>query len=169
MDYFTAGAYAVTICTYDRRNLFAYDQDGQLALTEIGRLVADSWMKLSRYKPNTFPDHFAVMPDHFHGIVLLNLPYCEGFEPGIVANLSKSIKSFKQFTTRDAQVIHRRRHGANSYLRLWQKSFHDSVIRDEKHLYSVRKYILSNPLSWRIGKYGLQTTGSMVNFCGPEL
>lgn len=95
------------------------------------------------------------MPDHFHGIILLNLPFCDGIVEGSLANLSDVIKSFKQYTQTQALKLYREIHGPNSYLKLWHKSFYDTKMKDDIHLYHTRMYILNNELSWKLGKYGI--------------
>jgi REP element-mobilizing transposase RayT len=38
----------------------------------------------------------------------------------------------------------------NSYHTIWQKSFYDHIIRDEKDLQRIREYIYNNPLKWEL-------------------
>ncbi|MCB1222155.1 MAG: transposase [Planctomycetales bacterium] len=158
-DYSTPGAYVITIATLQRRKVLAVERSGCLELTEVGREVAECWRGLGRYHANTLIDHFAVMPDHFHGIVFLNLPWLEGYRADRQTNLCNLVKSFKNHTQKLANEILVVRRGGNGYFHLWQKRFYDTVIRDETHLYRARKYVLQNPLAWRIGRFGIPEGG----------
>lgn len=70
-DYSSAGAYFVTICAQHRECLFGDISDGELILTDAGRMLETIWQEL----PNRFPtielDEFIVMPNHFHAIILM--------------------------------------------------------------------------------------------------
>jgi putative transposase len=70
-DYSQAGAYFVTICTYHRQLLFGEIHDGEMQLNASGRMVSAQWLQL----PYRFTDlelgEFVVMPNHFHGILVI--------------------------------------------------------------------------------------------------
>ncbi|MCB1185816.1 hypothetical protein KDL29_01505 [bacterium] len=149
-DYSTPGAYHISISTKDRVRWLAFNAEDGLALTEIGIAVANSWRSLEQATPNAVPDYFAVMPDHFHGIVQINLPYLPGFDPGIRADLRNVMRCFKQYTQHLARKLLMDRGEWQEGTRIWQSSFYDNMIRDEKHLYLARKYVLENELAWRL-------------------
>jgi REP element-mobilizing transposase RayT len=149
-DYSLPGAYHITIATRNRKPLLAYARDGQLQLSRIGKEVARAWHTIDNASPNGFPDCFAVMPDHFHGIVMLNLPFMEGFDAEVRADLRNVVRCFKQYTQHLTRGILLERGEWQEGFRLWQTRFYDSVIGDEKHLYNTRNYILQNELAWRL-------------------
>jgi REP element-mobilizing transposase RayT len=74
-DYTQAGAYFVTICTQDRACLFGEIIDGQMRLNAPGQIVHDEWLRTGALRPNVELDAFVVMPNHFHGIIVLD-PDC---------------------------------------------------------------------------------------------
>ena len=81
-DYSQAGAYFVTICTKDRQCLFCEIQQGQMNLNDLGRLVSDAWDDLPNHYGQIELDAVAIMPNHFHGIILLfDTPVGTGFKP----------------------------------------------------------------------------------------
>jgi REP element-mobilizing transposase RayT len=128
-DYARGGAYFVTVCAGRRGTVFGTVAGGAVALNELGIVVARCL--------DTVPDHHRVrldsamvMPDHVHAIVVL-------LEDGVVA-LSTVVGTFKAAVTRTTG-----RRG------LWQRGFHDHVIRDEADLDRVRRYIAENPVRWR--------------------
>jgi len=73
-DYSQPGAYFVTICAYQRQCMFGDIVDGQMRLNQYGAIVADEWQKSSTIRQEIELDEWVVMPNHFHGIVIINNP-----------------------------------------------------------------------------------------------
>ena len=71
-DYRQAGVYFVTICTHNRRYLFGKVKDGQMHLNAYGRIVLSKWRALPRHFQNLRLGAFVVMPNHVHGILIIN-------------------------------------------------------------------------------------------------
>ena len=71
-DYNSNGAYFITICTQNRVHYFGEIQDGQMILSEIGKLVHQFWMEIPNHFPHIRFGEFVVMPDHMHGILILD-------------------------------------------------------------------------------------------------
>jgi len=77
-DYGTSGCYHITICTKNRICYFGEICDGQMQLSEIGKIAKTEWLKTTelRCDMNLWLDEFVVMPNHFHGIIGIgNNPY----------------------------------------------------------------------------------------------
>ena len=70
-DYSENGAYFVTICTQDRAVLFGEIEDGEMRCNEAGDMVAKWWQELENKFPHIALDTWIVMPDHFHGIIVI--------------------------------------------------------------------------------------------------
>ena len=70
-DYSQAGAYFVTIVTQDRACLFGEVVDGEMGLNDAGRMVEKWWAELHHKFPNVQTDEFVIMPNHFHGIIMI--------------------------------------------------------------------------------------------------
>jgi len=71
-DYSEPGAYFVTICTHGWQCLLGSVTDDQVILTRFGEIVRTVWCDLPAHVPNIELDAFVVMPNHFHGILLIN-------------------------------------------------------------------------------------------------
>jgi REP element-mobilizing transposase RayT len=71
-DYSSVGAYFVTVCVQERLCLYGDIVDGVMCLNDAGRMVADWWFKLPDKFPGVAVDEYVIMPNHFHGIVILN-------------------------------------------------------------------------------------------------
>jgi len=133
-DYSTPGAYFVTACTHNRKCIFGTIQDHQVALSPAGRIVENSWHELREHYRGLELDVFVTMPNHVHGIVFL----ADG-----APTLSEIIRGFKTYSARHANAL---RDTAGQPV--WQRGFHDHIIRNEKTLSMVREYIVNNPAKW---------------------
>lgn len=72
-DYRQAGAYFVTICTYQRLCVFGDVINGVMQLSQSGEIVKTVWHELPLYYRNVTLDQFVVMPNHIHGIIFLDV------------------------------------------------------------------------------------------------
>ncbi|OGR07662.1 MAG: hypothetical protein A2511_16940 [Deltaproteobacteria bacterium RIFOXYD12_FULL_50_9] len=70
-DYAEVGAYFVTICSQGREGVFGEIVDSEMQMNEAGRMVEAVWQGLSDRYPQLCIDEFVVMPNHFHGIVVI--------------------------------------------------------------------------------------------------
>jgi len=132
-NYKSPGFYAVTICSFNRRRFFAVI-DGPLAVpTPIGEAVLDCWKHLSECFPTINTDCFQIMPDHIHAILELT--------SGQGPSLSTVVSSFKSGASK---LIHQN-HFLDQRQEVWQRGFHDRIIRNEAELLGLRQYILDNP------------------------
>ena len=170
-DYASAGTYFVTMPTLERGNHFGRVIDGDMRLNKAGGMVADTWMGLPRRFPGIVLDAFVVMPDHLHGIVIIggrapcadarrgwnDLQTGGGTEatPGSPSPnerapaLGDIIGAFKSITTLEyARGV--RTSGWDPFPgRLWQRGYHDSIVRTAASHERIRHYILDNPRKWR--------------------
>ena len=163
-DYTQAGAYFVTIVVSDRECLFGDISDDEMRLNNYGRVVAAEWQKIPARFPHVTTDVSIVMPNHMHGIIVINgkgeasannipsscLSGNEGFAPArptgtTSGSLGAIVQNFKSTSTRQINVL---RHAPG--LPLWQRNYYERVIRDERELNRIREYILNNPLKWAL-------------------
>lgn len=148
-NYSNHGYYFITICTKGNRRLFGEITDSRIILNQFGKIIEECWQDLPNHYPNCELDYYVIMADHFHGILVLDnrrersktLPYKKHY------GLSEIIRGFKSFSARKINNI------LDSKERFhWQRSFYDRIIRNEKELYQIRKYITQNPMKWEIEK-----------------
>ena len=71
-DYSQAGAYFITICTQDRTCLFGDVVGGEMRLNDAGRMVEQWWCEINRKFPWVETDEHIIMPNHFHGIIVIH-------------------------------------------------------------------------------------------------
>ena len=71
-DYRNAGAYFITICTKDRRHFFGEVKDQQMVLSTMGAVVQGFWFEIPKHFDHVRLGEFVVMPNHIHGILILD-------------------------------------------------------------------------------------------------
>ncbi|MCK5416695.1 transposase [Candidatus Parcubacteria bacterium] len=71
-DYATDGWYFVTICTKNKFPYFGEIINGKMVLNEIGDIIKSEWLKTGIIRKNVIIDYFVTMPNHFHGIVVID-------------------------------------------------------------------------------------------------
>ena len=70
-DYSQAGAFFVTICSWNKQCLFGDVVDSDMRLNVIGRIAEEQWQAIPQRFPDVELDAFVVMPNHIHGIVVI--------------------------------------------------------------------------------------------------
>jgi REP element-mobilizing transposase RayT len=70
-DYAQAGAYFVTVCAQGRQCLYGDITDDIMHFNDAGRMVERWWLELNHKFPTVETDEYSVMPNHFHGIIVI--------------------------------------------------------------------------------------------------
>lgn len=149
-DYSSHGAYFVTICTHNRKQILSHITVGQgLApaeneLTAYGKIAEEQLLNLGKRYANIKIDKYVIMPNHIHIIVLIeNYPdksdYTAGASP--CPTLSDVICTYKSLTARLCKKVY-------PIEKVFQNSFHDHIIRNEKDCEKIWEYIENNPCKW---------------------
>jgi len=143
-DYREPGWYFVTICAQHRRCLFGTVHRSNVALSLAGEMVANELSALPSRFDNVRLDAWVVMPNHLHAIAILDP---SGGDRSLVS-LSDVVGAYKRMTThRYIQQV--QESGWPLFPgRLWQRSFHDRMIRDDRHFDRLRGYVEANPFLW---------------------
>ena len=144
-DYAQSGAYFVTLVSRNRLPLFGRISEGELLLNDTGKSIADAWEWLAKRYPHVNLDEYVVMPNHFHGIIVLTNDGQIGGHSNHIKKkpLGRLVAAFKTVTTKQINILQN-----TAGQPMWQRNFYEHVIRDEAELDRVRKYIADNPLNW---------------------
>ena len=149
-DHSQAGAYFVTICTHDR--------ELSLQAGPVRDVVRSAWCGLPARFPGVALDEFVIMPNHIHGIIILEGGAASGAPTvlgaasstptvlGAVSSaptLGRVVRAFKSISGIEANKALGR-----SNLPFWQRSYHEHIIRDDEELNAIRQYIQANPGNW---------------------
>lgn len=152
-NYSQDGAYFVNLVSRDRTRRFGEVIDGEVLLNRYGQIVDQTWRWLEDHYPHVSLDAYILMPDHLHGIIVLN-----GDRRGVSRNaptldgvrerehqkpLGQIIGAFKTVSTKRVNLTNGGVTGP-----LWQRNYWERVIRDDKELVFVREYIRNNPTRW---------------------
>jgi putative transposase len=163
-DYSQPGIYFVTLCIHRRECLLGEVIEGVMQLSSAGRIVEKEWLRNALVHRNVELDAFVIMPNHLHGLVILtdnpkavpsggdlpgNLNSIKGYvqtsrpKGPVSGSLGAIIGQFKSLSGKQINRI-RKSPGVS----VWQRDFHDHIIRHEVALENIRKYIVKNPQRW---------------------
>ena len=137
-DYSQPGAYFVTICTEGRQCFFGQIVEGEMHLSDVGQMVQRLWCAIPERFPYVEIDHFIIMPNHLHGIIVLNP---DEHTKNCSATLGLVLRRFKALTTRSIRTT-------NESQFEWQRNYHEHIIRNGTNLNHIRQYIIDNPIKW---------------------
>ena len=156
-EYAQAGAYFVTLCADQRVCLFGDVVDGEMRLSEAGRIVHEEWLRTEAIRSEVELDVFQVMPNHFHGIVIItDLVPPNQETPGVAGahgraplrrapkSLGSLVAGFKSAVTKNINQM-RRTPGRP----VWQRNYYERVIRNQGELEGIQDYIVGNPAKWQ--------------------
>jgi putative transposase len=154
-DYTQPGAYFITVVTNQRACILSQIGDGLTNLSPVGRLVEQEWLRLPLRFSHTHLDVYTVMPNHLHGIIVIDQDpsggetrhgqypaTAEAFAKPVPGSIPTMIRSFKSATTSQYRKLNR------SHEVLWQRNYFERVIRNDGEWQRIRDYILANPLNW---------------------
>ena len=140
-DYSLCGAYSLTICTHRHQHLLGkinHDQQtNSLKLSDMGLIV----QKILEDLPEQFPEFeiliYSIMPNHIHLLVAKSASCVQRSY-----TVSDFVCALKSLATKEIRVNHPRS-------KIWQESFHDHIIRNEKDLVKHWDYIDQNVSNWQ--------------------
>ena len=128
-----------------------------MQLNNFGRIVFEEWNLTKHIRDNVELDYFVIMPNHFHGILIIThksehswgvsqYAPTDGFKSPS-QTLGAIIRGFKGSVTKQINELR----GTPSKS-VWQRNYYERVIRSEQELYNIRNYILNNPRKWELEK-----------------
>jgi putative transposase len=172
-DYAAPGSYFVTIDTHRMKCLFGKIVNGVMRLNDYGEIARAEWLKTASIRPEIVLDEFQIMPNHIHAIVMIMdyddfagatrrvAPTTPADHPAATINrrvtptdksttlVSRSIGAIMaQYKSIVSKRINRIRRTPGA--KLWQRNYHDHIIRNDGELSRIRKYIRDNPMRWEL-------------------
>ena len=170
-DYSSEGAYFVTICTHERQHLFGEIVGGNMILNEIGKIVLAQWQKIPGRFMHVELDEFIVMPNHLHGILIINdwneghpqgVPVRAGLAPalglvhpsdevfayeGCAPKLGDIIGAYKSLVANDCLKSFKSRHQTMG--KIWHRNYYEHIITTDHEYEQIAEYIYFNPQNWQ--------------------
>ena len=143
-DYSSNGAYFITICTHQKKNLFG----------PVGMESISAWM-IRKVFEETIAEHsavscpqYVVMPNHFHALIVI-----ERKDKETAPTIMQIVQSFKRKST--IRYIEMVKQGLVPPYdeHIWQRSFYDHVVRNREDFLDIWKYIEENPIKWEQDRF----------------
>ena len=146
-DYSQNGAYFITICTKNREELLSEIIVGtgvldcpQNILKDYGKIANNHLENMSNFYDKIKIDKFVIMPNHIHILIQIfetdKLNGQSGTPVPTNSLIAQFVSTYKRFCNKE--------YGKN----IWQRSYHDHIIRGEKDYQKIWQYIDTNPLKW---------------------
>ena len=113
-----------------------------------GEIVIEEWQRTPLLRPYVILDVYVLMPNHFHGLIVIDRPAVD-----VTLPLSSTLKSaslgsvmgqFKSAVTKRFQLLE-----TVPEFPIWQRNYYEHIIRDEHDEHRIRGYIASNPEHWK--------------------
>jgi REP element-mobilizing transposase RayT len=180
-DYGWNGAYFITICTQNREHFFGEIKNGKMILSHQGVIADILWHEIPNHSPFADLGDFVVMPNHIHGILILNKPGGDGGDVSVVQTLhATSLQSQSQSQSQlqlqpplkneKMATISPKSNSVSTIIRSyksavtkhanrlgfengWQPRFHDHIIRNDAEYQRISNYIINNPDNWKDDKF----------------
>ena len=154
-DYSQNGVYFVTVCTKDKKcvlgKIISPSDVGEAALCLPKNHLSRYGIAVEKYINNVCNvydgvtiDKYVIMPNHFHMLLVINST--NGRQGAASPTVGEIVKGIKSLSTKHT--------GAD----LFQRSFHDHIIRNDEDYSKIWEYIDTNPLKWELDKYYLNIT-----------
>ena len=136
-DYSQCGAYFVTICTQNRRPILSniVGDDAHIVPKRYGQ-IAEKYLKNAAEI-----EKYVIMPDHIHMLIRLEEQGAEKRSPQ-ASRIASIVRSIKTLTTKEIGEP------------IFQRSYYDHVIRNQRDYNETWEYIENNPRKWMLTKQG---------------
>ena len=129
-DYATANFYFITICTDSKRTIFG--KPGQL--NSLGLIAESCILQIEKIYPGVRVDNYIIMPNHVHAIIVID-PLEDA------PALTNIVGCYKTAVTKQIRQIY-------PNIVVWQRSFYDHVIRNQKSYEKIWEYVQFNAQKW---------------------
>src|SRR5690554_3922657 len=162
-DYGSDAAYFITTCTYDRKHFFGEIKNGKMQVSPVGAIAHVLWFEIKNHAKHIELGEFVVMPNHVHGILILNGNNRGNVNGRDVAcnvptetettknekmsaispksnTISSIIRSYKSVVTKYCNQL--------ELPFAWQPRYHDHIIRNDESFLLISEYIKNNPAYW---------------------
>lgn len=148
-DYSRNGAYFITICTQGRQQILwesdTFTEDDNVGasiarpqraptLSKTGKVVEQCIWEIPAHYPHISVEKYAVMPNHIHLLLLIQRE--PDGRPMVAPTVSTVMQQFKGIISKQLSRS------------IWQKSFHDHIVRTEHGYAQIWQYIDTNPQLW---------------------
>lgn len=156
-DYSQTGAYFVTVCAHNHELLFGHIAEERMILNDAGKFANKCWLEIPEHFPHVTLDKFIVMPNHIHGIIIIDTMNDVGVQN--VEPLRKQNKYQQIIPKSIGSIIRGFKIGVTKWFRsntniynVWQRNYYEHIIRNEDGLNRIREYIINNTIQWQFDR-----------------
>ena len=149
-DYSQAGYYFITICVKDKHEMLGRIAVGDgvldvpfIQLSEYGKITDKHISSINSHYNHIEIQKYVIMPNHIHMIVVVECGTSRTPSP-TNSTIPSLVSTLKRFVNKDC--------GFN----MWQRSYHDHIIRNKEEYHRIQKYIDENPAKWESDCYFLK-------------
>ncbi len=163
-NYDKPGWYFITVCSEDKGDIFGVVKNNKIIVNKCGAVVGNKIGEIKNHFIDLNVDDYVIMPNHVHLLIWVKFSVGNAYmhsKNGKEVNrnwernaymrsvlpvkrsdmlIPKVIQNFKAAVSRELEV------------RIWQKSYHDEIVRNKEMLERIRKYIKDNPKNWNSDK-----------------
>lgn len=164
--YGAPGNFFITICTQNRENYFGHGEwetpvgtqpvgmqsvgsqyvvslrVARVQLTPIGKIARQYWLEIPNHFPFVVPDEFVIMPNHVHGILLIDKRGYRDRKPNAFSSQSQNLHQLYEDIRQQEKIMQR-----SMVLNSWQSRYYERILRLHE-IEPCRKYIQNNPKKW---------------------
>jgi len=169
-DYSQAGLYFVTICVQNREHLFGEIENGKMVLNDVGKMIEKWCAKIQTKFTDITLGEYIIMPNHLHAIIINHgNDVCRRGEPTCsphIDNCDKSLQGehvgsplhgviqwFKTMTTNEYIRNVKTSNWKPFHKKLWQRNYHEHIIRNNQSHQYMANYIINNPSTWEKDRF----------------
>jgi putative transposase len=152
-DYASNGACFVTISTKNQDPYLGKIENDKFIYSTIGMIAEKFWKEIPEHFPFAKPDTFQLMPDHLHGIIVIEKRVEE-----LPKRLQYQVNQFGPQEKKPASIIRAfkgavKKHATDQRIPFhWRARYNDRVIRNFEEYLRIDKYIKDNVKNWKKGK-----------------
>jgi len=144
-DYSDRGIYFITLCT-NRGECLLGDIDESpttpalVELSAYGHIVSRLLHDIPTYYRHLSIEKYIIMPNHVHFLLSVQTSTTPE-RAGANAVVPKFVSTFKRFVNREIGI------------NIWQRSYYDHIVRNERSYQKIWQYIDENPTKWREDRF----------------
>ena len=151
-DYSNVGYYFITICAKNQSPLFGDIIDEKMHLSKYGEIAEIELLNIPTHYDNIKIDKYVIMPNHIHTIIIVGAALAQP-ELDVSGNLKKAGRA--SATPTIGNIIRGYKSGVSRKIgfSIWQRNYHEQIIRNEASYQNIWKYIDGNPATWKNDLY----------------
>ncbi len=165
----------MTVVTKERTMLFGDISDGVMVLNPASDIVKGVWLWLAEQYPYVVLDEFCVMPNHFHGILMIDAVGAVHDHGGTVHDDGGAVHDHGGTVRDDGGTVHEPPLQPSGRVKplggligafktvstkqinllrntpgavVWQRNYYEHIVRNEEDMQRIAAYILHNPQKW---------------------